>query len=91
MPGSKSEHRLFYMSGPSKPVLAKNVLDEICQVFILCPNPYMNPGGLLCFIKCLLDWQNGSIGKLHKCEDLSLDLENHRKYRVSDHSDPTVR
>lgn len=64
------------MSGSSKPILSKNVLDDICQAFILCPNPYMNPGRLLCFIKRLLDWRNGSIGKLHKCEDLSLDLQN---------------
>lgn len=47
MPGSKSEHRLFYMSGPGKPVLSKNVLDEICQAFILRPNPYMNQ--VVCF------------------------------------------
>lgn len=69
-PGSKSEHRLFYMSGPGKLILSKNVLDEICQAFVLRPNPYMNPGRSLCFIKHLLDWRNGSIGKLHKCEDL---------------------
>lgn len=64
------------MSGPSKPLLSKNVFDEIYRAFfILCLNPlYESRLFALLHPKCLLGWRNGLADKPHKCEDLSLDL-----------------